>query len=255
MTLASTGAPVRVSGWLTMYWSRGSSRAMSTASAEPPRRPARPTCCQNDERVPGQPTSSTASSPLMSIPSSRALVAARPSSRPERRSDSRARRSSGRYPPRYARTRSPLTACSRTDAARISTARRDRANVNVEVPWSTSWPMRSAASVRVPRKPGMGWSGSPGRSVPAPAGAGGCPVRSPGRPSPWGFHRMMSTAPRALSSTSTTSAATPSRRSAVEPGSATVAEAATNVGVAPCRAATRRRRRSTRATCDPKTPR
>ena len=38
--VASTGRPVRVSGWPTTYWSRGSSRAIRTASAAPPRRPA-----------------------------------------------------------------------------------------------------------------------------------------------------------------------------------------------------------------------
>ncbi len=59
-------------------------------------RPARPACCQNDARVPGKPACTTASSPEMSTPSSSALVVATPSSSPDIRSASSARRSSGR---------------------------------------------------------------------------------------------------------------------------------------------------------------
>jgi hypothetical protein len=43
-----------------------------------PARPARPACCQTEATVPGQPVSTTASSPETSSPSSSALVAATP---------------------------------------------------------------------------------------------------------------------------------------------------------------------------------
>jgi hypothetical protein len=51
-------------------------------AAAPPERPARPSRCQNDAKVPGHPASTTASSPATSIPSSSALVAATPRRRP-----------------------------------------------------------------------------------------------------------------------------------------------------------------------------
>ena len=59
----------------------GRRAATSTASASPPRRPARPACCHSDARRPGQPASSTASSPVTSTPSSSAFVAATPEQR------------------------------------------------------------------------------------------------------------------------------------------------------------------------------
>ena len=60
-----------------------------------PERPARPACCQNDAIVPGKPLSTQASSPPMSMPSSSALVATTPSSRPLNSSSSISRRSAG----------------------------------------------------------------------------------------------------------------------------------------------------------------
>ena len=79
-TVASTGWPSSTSGWVTRYVSSGSSRATSIPTASPAPRPARPSCCHSAARVPGKPAMSTASSPLMSIPSSKALVAASPTS-------------------------------------------------------------------------------------------------------------------------------------------------------------------------------
>ena len=52
-TVDSTGWSNRASGWWTRKVSRGSSRAISTASASWPARPARPACCQREARVPG----------------------------------------------------------------------------------------------------------------------------------------------------------------------------------------------------------
>ena len=70
--------------------------AAGPAVAEPPRRPARPHCCHSEARVPGQPETTTASSPLMSMPSSSALVVATARRSPSRKPRSSARRSSGR---------------------------------------------------------------------------------------------------------------------------------------------------------------
>ena len=58
-------------------------------------RPARPTCCQSDASVPGKPLSTTVSSAPTSIPSSRAFVAAIPSSVPSDNARSSSRRSRG----------------------------------------------------------------------------------------------------------------------------------------------------------------
>ena len=81
--------------------------------------------------MPGNPSSTTASRPPTSIPSSSAEVATIPESRPAKSSSSIARRSSGRYPPRYERTRraSGRGRRRRRSAATISTPRRLRVNV------------------------------------------------------------------------------------------------------------------------------
>ena len=62
-------------------------------------------------------------------------------------------------------------------------------------------------------------------------------------------------APLGDASSRTASTGKPSSRSADTSGSETVADAKMNVGVEPYFAQTRRSRRSTAATCDPKTPR
>ena len=95
-TVSSTPRSNTASGWSTTKVSRGSSEATKNASASWPPRPARPICWKNDARVPGQPATTTASSPATSMPISSAGVEAMPSSRPERRSASSSRRSSGR---------------------------------------------------------------------------------------------------------------------------------------------------------------
>ena len=59
-------------------------------------RPARPACCQSEAMVPGKPLSTQASRPPMSTPSSSAVVATTPRSRPANSSASISRRSAAR---------------------------------------------------------------------------------------------------------------------------------------------------------------
>src|ERR687891_2895375 len=85
----------------------------------------------------------------MSIPSSSAEVDATASRSPSARARSRARRSSGRYPARYAFTR-PASAGARprrVASARISAARRERAKAMARTSSSTSRDRRNEASV------------------------------------------------------------------------------------------------------------
>ena len=70
-----------------------------------------------------------------------------------------------------------------------------------------------------------------------------------------GSHSTSDTSPRGESSPVIASTSSPVSRPAATSGSATVAEASTNVGVAPYVAQTRRSRRSTWETWAPKTPR
>jgi hypothetical protein len=70
-----------------------------------------------------------------------------------------------------------------------------------------------------------------------------------------GFQSANSFSPRGEASSGKASNSRPVSRAARSAGLPIVAEAVTNDGVDPYRAATRRRRRSTLATCDPKIPR
>ena len=70
-----------------------------------------------------------------------------------------------------------------------------------------------------------------------------------------GSHSSSDTCPRGESSRVSATTSSPVSRDAVTSGSATVAEASTNVGWAPYIAHTRRSRRSTWETCAPNTPR
>lgn len=96
ITTRSTGLSNNAAGWWTKYVSSGSSRAINTTSAPWPRRPDRPACCQNEATVPGKPASTTASSPAISTPNSKALVVASPRSWPSARAWCSALRSSAR---------------------------------------------------------------------------------------------------------------------------------------------------------------
>ncbi len=70
-----------------------------------------------------------------------------------------------------------------------------------------------------------------------------------------GSHSASDTSPRGEPSSVTARTASPVSRAADTSGSATVAEASTNVGVAPYAAQTRRSRRRICATWAPNTPR
>ena len=182
-------------------------------------RPARPACCHRDARVPGQPASSTASSPLTSMPSSRAFVAARPRRAPERRRCSSSRRSSGRYPPRYAAMAVPRAGSTwlsdrRALAATVSTPARDRANATVCTPSTTRSAKRSPVSATALRRCGAS-------SLPPPPGT---------RP---GSHRPNVIDSRGDPSWVTDRTGIPIRALAWVCGSATVALARMNVGEDP----------------------
>src|SRR3546814_5368712 len=71
--------------WAASHWSSWSSPATSTAAEAALERPARPACCQKEAMVPGQPSSTTASSQQTSIPRSRAHVATTAESRQVKR--------------------------------------------------------------------------------------------------------------------------------------------------------------------------
>ena len=76
---------------------------------------------------------------------------------------------------------------------------------------------------------------------------------------PWsvsgGSHSANCVEPRGDASSATATTGSPVRRDADPAGSPAVADASTNVGEAPYFSQTRCSRRSTLATCDPKTPR
>ena len=129
---------------------------------------ARPGC-------PGQPASSTASSPLMSMPSSRALVAASPTSVPVTQRSLELAALLGQITAPVCRDRAFQRAAStsarsrRALAARASTPARDRANATVCTPPATRSASRSAASLVALRRTGV----SPGGvDVGAGQGAG-----------------------------------------------------------------------------------
>jgi hypothetical protein len=69
----STGRSRNSSGWRQKNWSSASSPATYTARPRP-RRPARPHICRREATVPGNVTTTAASSAPMSIPSSSAFV-------------------------------------------------------------------------------------------------------------------------------------------------------------------------------------
>ncbi len=187
---------------------------MSTAAALRPLRPARPACCHRLENVPGQPAISTASSPVMLTPSSRAVVAARPTRRPSLIAASRLRRSSGRYPDRYAATlasdASGPPSDRRAASATVSAPRRDLMKASVGTSCRTSRASRSAVcavAVRRSRTPA-----SPRASVSG------------------GSHNANASGPRGEPSSMTSSASSPVSSRAQAPGAPTVAEASTNTG-------------------------
>ena len=70
-----------------------------------------------------------------------------------------------------------------------------------------------------------------------------------------GFQRAIVRSALGAASPSITVAGSPSSDAASSPGFAIVADASTNCGSAPYTRASRRSRRSTFATCEPKTPR
>ena len=118
-------------------------------TAERLARPARPHCCHKAARVPGQPATITASTPEMSMPSSRAFVVASANRSPDRNFASSSRRSSDRYPPRYAAIRlassgSMAATCSCAVAAMASAPLRLRTNARVWTPSTTRSANRSA---------------------------------------------------------------------------------------------------------------
>ena len=187
---------------------------MSTAAALRPLRPARPACCHKLAQLPGQPAISTASRPVMLTPSSSAVVAASPTRRPSLIAASRSRRSSGRYPDRYAATLASGASCPPSDrraaSATVSAPRRDRMKASVGTSWRTSRASRSAVcavAVRRSRAP-----------------------TSPRAPVSGGSHSANASGPRGEPSSVTSSAASPVSSRAQAPGVPTVAEASTNTG-------------------------
>ena len=94
--LTSIGEETTVSGCDSRYWSSGSSRPTKTASPSRPTLPVRPICWAKEACVPGQPVTTIASKPAMSMPSSKAFVLAKARTAPVLSASSSARRSSGR---------------------------------------------------------------------------------------------------------------------------------------------------------------
>ncbi|OIQ72693.1 hypothetical protein GALL_456780 [mine drainage metagenome] len=199
----------------------------------------------------------------MSTPSSRALVVASARNRPSRIADSSARRSSGRYPPRYAATcvASPGSTARRfswATVATVSAARRERVKASVRAPATVRSVRRSATSAVAERR-GAAASTTSSRSSSGAGTAHGSSVGSGRtRGSSGGCQRanVLRPAGEPSSVTATTSSgSTPRSRAALIAGSAVVAEASRNVGCAPYDQARRWSRRSTAATCAPNTPR
>jgi hypothetical protein len=83
----------------------------------------------------------------------------------------------------------------------------------------------------------------------------GAPFSPESSGSSGGSHRATVRPAAGEPSSLTATTSRPVRRSAKPAGSATVAEASTSVGRAPYRAQMRSSRRSSRATCDPNSPR
>ena len=196
---------------------------MSTTNASRPDRPARPACCHKADSRPGYPAITTASIPEMSTPNSRAFVATTARIEPSCSLASIRRRSSGRYPARYAVTRAPLVTRSWAWAEMTSASEREATKQIVCNPAS----VRSATS----------------------------PVASVEMDSA-GCHKTTSRPGCGEQSSSTTSTfSTPSRRVPASAAFVEVALESRNTGSAPCIRQSLRSRRITWATCAPKTPR
>ena len=167
----------------------------------------------------------------MSMPSSRALVAASPISSPraqrrlDRRGAPRAGSRRGTPPPGPASDGSTSASCSAAVIATCSAPRRDRTNASVRTSSTTRSASRSAVSDDAARRTGAPFS----------------PVHDVNG----GSHSASATWPRGESSSVTGKTSRPVSRPAVTAGSAIVADASTNVGCAPYSAQTRRSRRST----------
>ena len=179
----------------------------------------------------------------MFTPSSSAVVVASPTRLPSLSAASSRRRSSGRYPDRYAATgASAEVDCStlRAAMATASAPRRDRMKASVWTFSLTRAASRSAVCAvavrrsRVPASP----------RAPASDGSSG------------GSHSAKASGPRGDPSSVTSSASSPVSSRAQAAGEPMVAEESTNTGSDPAWCATTRRsRRSTCPTCEPKTPR
>ncbi len=150
----------------------------------------------------------------MLTPSSSAVVAASPTRRPSLIAASRSRRSSGRYPDRYAATLASGASWPPSDrraaSATVSAPRRDRMKASVGTSWRTSRASRSAVcavAVRRSRAP-----------------------TSPRAPVSGGSHSANASGPRGEPSSVTSSASSPVSSRAQAPGVPTVAEASTNTG-------------------------
>lgn len=121
--------------------------------------------------------------------------------------------------------------------ATASAPTRERTKVSVRAPSVTRSAITRAASAPAERRTAAPFS--PVTPAPSSGGSQSATVRDPcGDPSEV-----------------TATHGAPMSFSAVAAGSAVVAEHSTNTGSAPYRCASRRSRRSTSATCDPKTPR
>ena len=209
-----------------------------------PPRPARPACCHSEASVPGKPASTTASRPAMSMPSSRALVAATPSSCP--RAQRRLQRAAllgqvagaVRGDP-VGQLRAPASArCRRAVSAISSAPRRERTKASVRAPSTT----RSASSRR---RLGAGRRAAPARRARRAASVSG------------GSHSAKRRPRRAASASSVTaSTGSPvSRAAELRRVGRRRRREHEDRRRRRTRAQTRRSRRSTCATCEPKTPR
>ena len=223
---------------------------MRTAAALRPLRPARPACCHSEAKVPGQPAIKTASRPVMFTPEFERGGGGEP--------DQAARRSAP--PPAGAGPRAGTPTGTRPPAPRFLRAR-------PRPPGRQRPPGRHGDRLGAPPGPDEGqrldvlpdqggeqvgglrrWpsaaAGRPPRRVPRPATVSG------------GSHSAKASGPRGDPSSVTSSASSPVSSLAQAAGEPMVAEASTNTGPDPAWCATTRRsRRSTCPTCEPKTPR
>src|SRR3954469_1900500 len=201
------------------------------------RRPARPHICRNEATVPGKVTQIAASSSPTSMPSSRAFVAHTAISSPEASRCSISRRCAGVYPARYGAISPPRSArpasssFSRVNFWSSSTPRRDFRKQIVRTPSSTNLARTFEASV------------SDDTRAPVCSSSNG------------GFHIATWRSERGAPSRSTSRNSTPASSSASSSGFAIVALVRMKRGSVPYARASRRRRRSTFATCEPNTPR